>query len=359
MKTCEKDAENNHFWRQKRPPVSSLSISMGGFLTLSSLKTETASAKMTRKASHTSGIALDGAQRLVRVIIIAALKASPFLLKIATGLAKEDTYGAYNWGRKKALCCSPNPTALETLTCDADLCSDFDEGCDEEDGFVGEGDGYYTLLSKRSYELSNGKRMWSYGPPHVIESRVATVPGKARSLKIAIDAITGSSLFKDGMKRLFRPYPPGLKVFKGEGSSTLGLAGGFSMLQDGSHAEHMMEVNTTTLSHPSGFEALADQTIELNMILKFLVTTLSGDFPDGNLMKAAKIDLANFLARWNKVYDVSLPLVGQLVTDVKGWAAPMTPNDRVFEILGSYAYRTGMSILEAEMNIIKMTLWMD
>ncbi|KAJ6142824.1 bacteriodes thetaiotaomicron symbiotic chitinase [Penicillium samsonianum] len=224
-----------------------------------------------------------------------------------------DTYGACSWGRKKALCCSPNPTALETLTCDADLCSDFDEGCDEEDGF-------------------------------------------ARSFKIAIDAITGSSLFKDGMKTLSRPYPPGLKVFKGDGSSTLGLAGGFSMLQDvcsstavqltkyadlpkkGSHAEHMME---------------------LNMIPKFLVTTLSGVLPNGNLMKAAKIDPANLLAGWNKVYDVSLPLAGQLVTDVKGWAAPMTPNDRVFEILGSYAYRTGMSFLEAEMNIIKMTLWMD
>jgi hypothetical protein len=61
--------------------------------------------------------------------------------------------------RKKALCCSPNPTALETLTCDADLCSDFDEGCDEEDSFVGEGDRYYTLLNKRSYELSNSKRI--------------------------------------------------------------------------------------------------------------------------------------------------------------------------------------------------------
>jgi chitinase len=94
------------------------------------------------------------------------------------------------------------------------------------------------------------------------------------------------------------------------------------------------------------------------MIPKFLVTTMSGILPNGKLMKAAKLDLAKLLAGWNKVYDVSLPLVGQLVTDVKGWAALMTLNDRVFEILGSYAYRTGMSFLEAEMNIIKMTLWM-
>lgn len=79
-----------------------------------------------------------------------------------------------------------------------------------------------------------------------------------------------------------------------------------------------------------------------------------GVLPNWKLMKAAKLDPANLLAGWNKVYDVSLPLAGQLVTDVNHWAAPMTLIDCVFESLGSYAYRTGMSFLEAEMNVMKM-----
>jgi chitinase len=54
---------------------------------------------------------------------------------------------------------------------------------------------------------------------------------------------------------------------------------------------------------------------------------------------------------------VSLPLVGVKVIDVKGWAAAITPNDCIFEIFGSYSYRIGMSLLNANMNLIKMRIF--
>lgn len=127
-------------------------------------------------------------------------------------------------GRKKALCCSPNPTSLETLTCDIDLCIGYD-GCGVEDAIEGEGDGYYELLSKRSYELPNGQRMWSYGLPNIIEARV--VPGQTRTFNLLVGKIVGSSLFESDLRLLSRIYSAGLKVFKGDGSSTLGLFGGF------------------------------------------------------------------------------------------------------------------------------------
>jgi hypothetical protein len=55
----------------------------------------------------------------------------------------------------------------------------------------------------------------------------------------------------------------------------------------------------------------------------------------------------------NKLYDVSLPQIGAIVTDVKGFVQPLTPNDRIFEVLGSYAYRGGMSLLPKGMDGFK------
>ncbi|KAJ5173703.1 bacteriodes thetaiotaomicron symbiotic chitinase variant 3 [Penicillium coprophilum] len=129
-----------------------------------------------------------------------------------------------------------------------------------------------------------------------------------------------------------------------------------SMLQDVSSPT---AVQLTKYADPPKKGSHAEHMMELNMISKFLVTTLSRVLPNGNIMKAANIDPASVLAGWNKVYDVSLPLAGKSITDVEGWAAPITSNDRVFEILGSYVYRTRMSFHEAEMKIITMTLWMD
>lgn len=75
-------------------------------------------------------------------------------------------------------------------------------------------------------------------------------------------------------------------------------------------------------------------------------------------MKAAKLGPLNFMAGWDKLYDVSLPLAGELITDIKDWTRPLTPNDRVFEIFGSYAYRTGMSYLTGDMNRLKKQIFM-
>lgn len=91
---------------------------------------------------------------------------------------------------------------------------------------------------------------------------------------------------------------------------------------------------------------------------EFLKTVISGILPGGEVMKAAPLGALNLIAGWNKVYNVSLRLAGELVTDFKAWTRPVTPNDRVFEILGSYAYRTGMSYLYGPMNLLKKQMFM-
>lgn len=73
-------------------------------------------------------------------------------------------------------------------------------------------------------------------------------------------------------------------------------------------------------------------------------------------MKAATLDPLKLVNGWNKLYDVSLPQIGAIVTDVKGWTKPLTPNDRIFEVLGSYAYRGGMSLLPRDMNGLKKNI---
>ncbi|GAM41997.1 hypothetical protein TCE0_043r15580 [Talaromyces pinophilus] len=91
----------------------------------------------------------------------------------------------------------------------------------------------------------------------------------------------------------------------------------------------------------------------IQMIPQFLKTSLSGVLPTGAQLKAATIDPQKLLNGWNKIYDVSFERIGSQVTDVKGWMAPVTPNDRIFEIIGSYAYRVGFSMLQGDMNRYK------
>lgn len=93
------------------------------------------------------------------------------------------------------------------------------------------------------------------------------------------------------------------------------------------------------------------------MIPQFLETALNGVLPGGKAMKAAKLAPDKLIAGWNKVYSVTLPTIGEVVTDVQGWVKPLTPNERVFEILGSYAYRTDMSFVEKQINLIKKSLF--
>jgi chitinase len=92
------------------------------------------------------------------------------------------------------------------------------------------------------------------------------------------------------------------------------------------------------------------------MIHRFLTTALSGILPSGAKMKAATLDPLKLVNGWNKLYDVSLPQIGAIVTDVKGWTKPLTPNERIFEVLGSYAYRGGMSLLPRDMNGFKRNI---
>lgn len=86
------------------------------------------------------------------------------------------------------------------------------------------------------------------------------------------------------------------------------------------------------------------------MIPRFLKTSLSGVLPSGAELKATTIDPQKLLDGWNKIYDVSFERIGSQVTDVKGWTAPVTPNDRIFEVIGSYAYCVGFSMLQGDMN---------
>lgn len=74
-------------------------------------------------------------------------------------------------------------------------------------------------------------------------------------------------------------------------------------------------------------------------------------------MKAATLAPNKLIAGWNKVYSATLPTIGEVVTDAQGWVKPLTPNERVFEILGSYVYRIDMSFVEKQINLIKKDIF--
>jgi chitinase len=98
----------------------------------------------------------------------------------------------------------------------------------------------------------------------------------------------------------------------------------------------------------------AEHLQEAQMIGIFLKSCITGVLPSGATFPSNLIiDPQKLVNIWNTAYDVSLPRIGAVVNDVSGWTAPLTPNDRWFEVIGSYAYRTGMSLLQQDMNGMK------
>lgn len=93
--------------------------------------------------------------------------------------------------------------------------------------------------------------------------------------------------------------------------------------------------------------------LKIKMVPQWLTTAITGILPSGKTMQAAKIDPQRLIDLWNKVYSVSLPRIGAEVNDVSGLVDPVTPNDRIFTVIGSYAYRTGMTFIPKDMNLIK------
>lgn len=92
------------------------------------------------------------------------------------------------------------------------------------------------------------------------------------------------------------------------------------------------------------------------MIQRFVESLVTGTKVSGTAMKQL-LNPINVMNGWNKAYDVSLPRLGEIVTDTGAqkypFTEPLTPNDRVYEALGSYAYRAGLSFLPKDFNIAK------
>ncbi|EFX06695.1 chitinase [Grosmannia clavigera kw1407] len=251
-----------------------------------------------------------------------------------------DSFGSCNWNRKKALCCTPNLETLTTMTCDADLCADDSCETDEHDyddypTSVFErayDNGGMSSLRVRSYEAADGNTWFNYDESidfNLLEKRGPKArPGQSRSGSFILNDILKTGFYGAQLAWESRPYPSGLKVLKGDGSSTLSLPGGYGSKLTGA---------------------------QVQMIPRFLLSTLLGQLPTGAPMKT-KVNIQALVQGWNKEFDVSLPRIGSIVTDVKSWTKPLTPNDRVFEVIGSYAYRTGMSVLQGSVNQVKGNL---
>ncbi|KAI0200144.1 hypothetical protein F4808DRAFT_461010 [Astrocystis sublimbata] len=93
------------------------------------------------------------------------------------------------------------------------------------------------------------------------------------------------------------------------------------------------------------------------MMVNFVRSLLSGKL-FSNIDMKNKLDPIAVLKGWNKADDVSLPRIGAVVRDARDYTLPLTPNDRVYETIGSYAYREGVSFLPGQLNLLKRTLMM-
>ncbi|KAG6039145.1 hypothetical protein E4U41_003161 [Claviceps citrina] len=276
-----------------------------------------------------------------------------------------DSYTGCSWGRKRALCCTPNTNALQTETCDFDSCklTENRAACEDEAGYNDE-EGSTSLLRRSSYVTGDGRTLWTYEiggetgegedeDENHLEARA--LPGQPRSKFLNLVKLTGSAIYKGKDLALqSRPYWPGLKSLKGDGADTLFIRGGYSLLKDTCSSTAMKFIPAADLPK-TGFQL--EHLREVNMIDSFVRSLLSGKLFSGAVMKH-KLDPLAVYHGWNKVYDVSLPRIGSLVRDAADYTLPVTPNDRIYEVIGSYAYRTGVTFLPGPLNLLKRTLMM-
>ncbi|KAI1840789.1 hypothetical protein JX266_012996 [Neoarthrinium moseri] len=271
-----------------------------------------------------------------------------------------DSWAGCSWYRKKSLCCTVNPEAIETMSCDYDLCSEEGYDCDDEVGPV-EDDDDSAIVSKRSYKTGDGRTLWSYdyvpGDEHMPAEERAAVnvrPGDPRSMVVSLEHVLNAAIYSGKHVVLTsRPYWAGLKSLYGDGKNTLVLRGGFSLLKDSCMSTAMQYTPAAGLPK-TGYNL--EHVREVNMISAFVSSLVSGKKVSGKAMTQL-FNPMDILNGWNKVYDVTLPRIGEVVTDTGGllypFTEPLTPNDRIFEAIGSYAYRTGLSFLRKDINLGK------
>ncbi|KAM7215378.1 hypothetical protein V8F06_009239 [Rhypophila decipiens] len=273
-----------------------------------------------------------------------------------------DSYSGCAWGRKRALCCTPNTQALQTETCDYDFCKLIENraACDDEAGYNDE-EGYTSLLRRSSYVTGDGQTLWTYEDGVVTEEHEnhlearAALPGQARPKLLSLVKLTGTAIYKGKeLAVTIRPYWPGLKSLTGDGKDTLFIRGGYNLLKDTCGSTAMKFIPAAELPK-TGFQL--EHLREVNMIDSFVRSLLSGKLFSGIDMKN-KLDPLEVYNGWNKVYDVSLPQIGVVVRDAAGYTPPLTPNDRIYETIASYAYREGVTFLPGPLNLLKRTLMM-
>lgn len=148
-------------------------------------------------------------------------------------------------GRKKALCCTPNIEAVETINCESDLCEVYgSDACEDEAGYNDDdlfefGPGS-SVLPTRSYITADGRKLWTYdayaepdwdSSSHFsdLEKRAGgALPGQSRVKVYKLAQILGSSIYNGyEVTVASREYWPGLKSLYGAGSETLHMVGGY------------------------------------------------------------------------------------------------------------------------------------
>ncbi|KAG6045483.1 hypothetical protein E4U39_002349 [Claviceps sp. Clav50 group G5] len=203
-----------------------------------------------------------------------------------------------------------------------------------------------------------GRTLWTYDDggddetddegSHVYARIIPRLPGSPRSVTLKLAEITGSAIYKGlEMTVTSRPYRSGLNSLKGDGSDTPFTRGGYTLLKETCSSTAVKFISAVDLP-TKGFQL--EHLREVNTLNNFVRSLLSGKLFSGLPMQAAE------QARSHG--PLSLPLIGVAVRDRADYTFPTTPNDRIFETIGSYAYREGVSFLPGSLNLLKRTLMM-
>ncbi|KAK4664234.1 uncharacterized protein QC763_0083880 [Podospora pseudopauciseta] len=261
--------------------------------------------------------------------------------------------------------CNLNEESLNPVAeCNSEICSVLDGGgcSDPDEGETDDGADYPNrdgpsrdtlVVASRAIAAGSsavrGQTWYAYGPEPLndsddevdgtlsdhtgvgLEARVPSSFGVRRSMTVVVKTLAGSSaagikgagnLIMKSMK-----YRTGPRTFEGPGSETLKLKAGFGMAKDvcdGTVAQWWKQDSLPALAGKLRYDA--EHLLDFSIMPAWARTGLSS----GELNPQVLLDV------WHKAYpeNIHLAELGAIVTDVKGWTPPVTPNDRMFTIMG-------------------------
>ncbi|KAK2026961.1 hypothetical protein LX32DRAFT_723107 [Colletotrichum zoysiae] len=238
------------------------------------------------------------------------------------------------WGRKKALCCTPNDDVFDTPTCGKNLCEypGSEYSCDP-DLYADD----YSNEDECEPEFCDVQHTLSH-----VDRR-----GKREPFKVTWQQVINDVVRKFRLELQMRRYP-GSSNLHSPTRGTPASSNAFRLVQNNCRSTEIEVLDRTTMSSAhvrSTYDT--EHNPDGQYIRDFVRTLATGILPDGSSTSVDPIPGPDLEDNWNaKILPSNLPRAGSSMSI-------LTPNGYLFDRLGSQGNRFPLLLCERTMNQMK------